>query len=42
VYPAYEYWGQSDPTHEVNCKVSKEVMVARVSQIFAGKARIKK
>jgi hypothetical protein len=38
----YEYWGQSDPTHEVNRKVSKEGMVARVSQIYAGKARIKK
>jgi hypothetical protein len=24
VHLAYEYWGQSDPTHEVNCKVSKE------------------
>jgi hypothetical protein len=31
VHPAYEYWGQSDPTREVNRKVSKEEMVARVS-----------
>jgi hypothetical protein len=31
VHPAYEYWGQSDPTREVNHKVSKEEMVARVS-----------
>jgi hypothetical protein len=31
VHPAYEYWGQSDPTHEVNRKVSKEEMAARVS-----------
>jgi hypothetical protein len=23
VHPAYEYWGQSDPTREVNSKVSK-------------------
>jgi hypothetical protein len=42
VHPAYEYWGQSDPTHEVNCKVPKEEMAARVSQIYVGKARIKK
>jgi hypothetical protein len=31
VHPTYEYWGQSDPTREVNCKVSKEEMAARVS-----------
>jgi hypothetical protein len=31
VHPAYEYRGQSDPTREVNRKVSKEEMVARVS-----------
>jgi hypothetical protein len=31
VHPAYEYCGQSDPTREVNCKVSKEEMAARVS-----------
>jgi hypothetical protein len=24
VHPAYEYWGQSDPTCEINSKVSKE------------------
>jgi hypothetical protein len=30
-HPAYEYCGQSDPRLEVNCKVSKEVMAARVS-----------
>jgi hypothetical protein len=30
VRPAYEYWGQSDPTREVNRKVSKEEMAARV------------
>jgi hypothetical protein len=28
VHPAYEYWGQSDPTREVNRKVSKEEMAA--------------
>jgi hypothetical protein len=33
VHPAYEYWGQSDPTREVSRKVSKEEMAARVSKI---------
>jgi hypothetical protein len=28
VHLTYEYCGQSDPTHEVNRKVSKEEMVA--------------
>jgi hypothetical protein len=37
VHPAYEYLGQSDPTLEVNCKVSKEEMAARVSQIILGR-----
>jgi hypothetical protein len=31
VHPAYEYCGQLDPTREVNHKVSKEEMAARVS-----------
>jgi hypothetical protein len=31
VHPAYKYWGQSDPTREINHKVSKEEMTARVS-----------
>jgi hypothetical protein len=31
VHPTYRYWGQSNPTREVNCKVSKEKMVSRVS-----------
>jgi hypothetical protein len=39
---AYEYWGQSDPTREVNRKISKEEMVARVSQIYSGKVKVKK
>jgi hypothetical protein len=30
VHPAYEYYGQSDPTCEVNRKVSREEMAARV------------
>jgi hypothetical protein len=42
VHPAYEYWGQSDPTDEVNLKVSREDMSTKVSQIYAGKARIMK
>jgi hypothetical protein len=31
VHPVYEYWGQSDPIREVNRKVSKEEIAARVS-----------
>jgi hypothetical protein len=42
VHPTYEYWGQSDPTREVNRKVSKEEMAARVSRIYSGKVKIKK
>jgi hypothetical protein len=42
VHPAYEYCGQSDPTREVNRKVSKEEMAARVSQIYSGKVMVKK
>jgi hypothetical protein len=42
VQPTYEYWGQSDPTHEVNRKVSREEMATRVSQVYSGKVQIKK
>jgi hypothetical protein len=42
VHPTYEYWGQSDPTREVNRKVSKEEMAARVSQMYSGKVKVKK
>jgi hypothetical protein len=42
VHPAYEYYGQSDPTREVNRKVSKEEMAARVSQMYSGKVKVKK
>jgi hypothetical protein len=42
VHPAYEYCGQSDPTREVNRKVSKEEMAARFSQIYSGKVKVKK
>jgi hypothetical protein len=34
--------GQSDPTCEVNRKVSKEEMAARVSQMYSGKVKVKK
>jgi hypothetical protein len=42
VHPAYKYCGQSNPTREVNLKVSKEEMVARVSKIYSGKVKVKK
>jgi hypothetical protein len=42
VHPAYAYYGQSDPTREVNRKVSKEEMAARVSQMYFGKVKVKK
>jgi hypothetical protein len=41
VHPAYEYSGQSDPTREVNRKVSREEMAARVSQLYFGKVKVK-
>ena len=41
VHPAYEYWGQTDPTREANQKVSKEEMVTRVTQLFSGVIRNK-
>jgi hypothetical protein len=34
--------GQSNPTREDNCKVSKEEMAARVFRIYFGKVKIKK
>jgi hypothetical protein len=42
VHPAYEYWGQSDPTREVSRKVAKEKMAARVSKMYSRKVKIKK
>jgi hypothetical protein len=33
VHPTYEYWGQMDPTRDVNCKISQEEMTARVTQM---------
>jgi hypothetical protein len=42
VHPAYEYWGQSDPTREVNHKVSRDEMAARVTQMYTGRIRNRK
>jgi hypothetical protein len=42
VHPTYEYWGQSDPTREVNRMVSTEEMAARVSQMYSGKVKVRK
>jgi hypothetical protein len=42
VHPTCEYCRQSDPTREVNRKVSKEEMAARVSQMYSGKVKVKK
>jgi hypothetical protein len=39
VHSAYEYCGQSDPTREVNRKVSKEEMAATVSQMYSRKVK---
>jgi ribosomal protein L23 len=38
----YEYCGQSNPTCEVNHKVSKEEMAAQVSQMYSGKVKVNK
>jgi hypothetical protein len=36
-HPAFEYWGQSDPTRVAQRKVSKEEMIARAKNIFGGR-----
>jgi hypothetical protein len=36
VHPAFEYWGQSDPTRVVQRKVSKAKMIAHAKNIFGG------
>ena len=41
VHPAYEYWGQVDPTRILRRKVSKPEMVARVKELFRGVIRNK-
>jgi hypothetical protein len=40
-HPAFEYWGQSDLTRVVQCKVSKEEMIAHAKNIFYGRIRNK-
>jgi hypothetical protein len=40
-HPAFEYWGQSDPTRVAQRKVSKEEMIARANNIFGGQIRNK-
>jgi hypothetical protein len=42
VHPTYGYCGQSDPTRELNRKVSKEEMAAIVSQLYSRKVKVKK
>jgi hypothetical protein len=42
VHLAYEYCGKSDPTREVNRKVSREEMAARVSQMYSGRLKVKR
>jgi hypothetical protein len=38
-HPAFEYWGQSDPTRVAHQKVSKAEMMARAKNIFGGRIR---
>jgi hypothetical protein len=40
-HPAFEYWGQSDPTRVAPRKVSKAEMMARAKNIFGGRIRNK-
>jgi hypothetical protein len=40
-HPAFEYWGQSDPTRVAQRKVSKAEMIARAKNIFGGWIRNK-
>jgi hypothetical protein len=40
-HPAFEYWGQSDPTRVAQRKVSKAEMIARAKNIFGGRIRNK-
>jgi hypothetical protein len=36
-HPAFEYWGQFDPTQVAQRKVSKAEMIARTKNIFGGR-----
>jgi hypothetical protein len=40
-HPAFEYWGQSDPTGVAQRKVSKAEMIAHAKNIFGGCIRNK-
>jgi hypothetical protein len=40
-HPAFEYWGQSDPTRVAQREVSKAEMIARAKNIFGGRIRNK-
>jgi hypothetical protein len=40
-HPAFEYWGQSDPTRVAQRKVSKAEMIAHAKNIFSGRIRNK-
>jgi hypothetical protein len=40
-HPAFEYWGQSDPTRVAQRKVSKVEMMAHAKNIFGGRIRNK-
>jgi hypothetical protein len=40
-HPAFEYWGQSDPTQVAQLKVSKVEMIACAKNIFGGRIRNK-
>jgi hypothetical protein len=39
VHPSHKYWGKADPTRVMQHKVSKEEMVNRVNDMFAGHIR---
>jgi hypothetical protein len=40
-HPAFEYWGQSDPTQVAQRKVSKAETIAHAKNIFGGRIRNK-
>jgi hypothetical protein len=40
-HPAFEYWGQSNPTRVAQRKVSKAEMIARTKNIFSRRNRNK-
>jgi hypothetical protein len=40
-HPAFEYWGQSEPTQVAQRKVSKAEMISRATNIFGRRIRNK-